>query len=98
MSEAIRQTEKLYPDLLSPKNGASTANLALKFVLKVRQFIEVIAGCDQIEDGDFENQGDKRISRGVVSLSTWLNLLPLNSSYHRLYKCTQAVTAASRVP
>jgi hypothetical protein len=42
MGEALHLTEKLYPDLLEN-------NPSLQFMLKVRQFIEMVSGCDSLE-------------------------------------------------
>ncbi len=43
MGEAVQTTDRLYPDLLSK-------NPNLHFKLKVRQFIEMVSGCDSVEN------------------------------------------------
>lgn len=47
ISDAIELTNKLFPSLLH-------GNPNLRFMLKVRQFIEVVAGCDSIRSSDLE--------------------------------------------
>ena len=48
MGEAIRTTDKLYPELLPNKPE-------LHFMLKVRQFIEMVSGCDAVENVKLED-------------------------------------------
>ncbi len=52
MGEAIGMTEKLYPTLLHNKPE-------LRFMLRVRQFIEMVSGCDDIENAILEDVEDE---------------------------------------
>ncbi len=55
MGEAITMTERLYPELLLSRPE-------LRFMLKVRQFIEMVSGCDAIENvkvEDLEEGGEE---------------------------------------
>jgi len=58
MGEAIALTNRLYPLFLQK-------NPSLHFMLKVRQFIEMVAGCDDTEDTSNGGAGQQEGGRGT---------------------------------
>lgn len=57
MGEAIAMTNRLYPLFLQK-------NPSLHFMLKIRQFIEMVAGCDDHDGAEADNNGSAMVAGG----------------------------------